>query len=134
MDDYSAPKIYYLILAWHVIPYFGLVLVSIWLFRNPQRAAAWLMLVGSVLKACDAFAKEFIFRQGIGLWPTRGVIDSFEDAQTLHLQQDIWTFCDRAGSLGMVLFVIGLLMFAWRYRSSLRSTKPLQESALEPGT
>jgi len=54
-----------------------------------------------------------------------------EEADTIC--QDIWTFCDRAGSLGMVLFVIGLLLFAWRYRSSVRSSKSPQATASAPG-
>ena len=120
MDSTSIPLRFYIIAAWQVIPYFGLILASVWLFRNAQRTSAWLMLVGSVLKSCDAFVTKFVLTQGMGLWPMKGEIQSPADLDTLRLQQDVWTWMDRIGLWGLTLFVVGLILFARQTRSNSR--------------
>src|SRR5262245_45960041 len=89
MDDHSISKLYYVYAAWRAVSFFALLLGSIWLFRHAPRAAGWLMLVGSALKSCDAFAQEFVFNQLIGLWAIKSQIQSYEDSQTLRLQQHV---------------------------------------------
>ena len=116
MDTISIPPRFWFIAVWQVIPYFGLILASVWLFRRAERTAAWLMLVGSALKSCDAFVKQFVLHQTMGLWPMRGSIQSPADMETLRLQQDIWTWMDRIGVWGLTLFVVGLILFARRTR------------------
>ena len=130
MDNQSIPLIYYLYPVWYTAPYFGLVLASFWFFRRVPKAAAWLMVVGSAARGCDMFVKQFVLTQGIGLWPMKGDMTSAGALQTLQLQQNIWAFFDKAGSFGMALFVIGLLLFAWRLRinSSMRPNSPLKKS------
>ena len=125
MDTISIPPGFYFITAWQAIPYFGLILASVWLFRHAERTAAWLMLVGSALKSCDAFARKFILNPTTGLWPMKGVVQSPADMETLRLQQDVRTWMDRPGLMGLTLFVVGLILFARQTRSS----KALQRTA-----
>ena len=115
--DTPTPIIYYIYPIWFTAPYLGLVLASIWFFKRAPKAPAWLMLVGSAVRGCDMFVKQFVLTQGIGFWPMKGDVSSPEAFKILQLQQNIWTFFDKAGSLGMLLFVIGLLLFAWRFRT-----------------
>lgn len=118
MDTISIPPRFYFIAAWQVIPYFGLILASVWLFRHAERRAAWLMLIGSALKSCDAFAKQFVLNQAMGLWPMKGIVESPADMETLRLQQDVWTWMDRIGLCGLTFFVVGLILFARQRRSN----------------
>jgi ABC-type dipeptide/oligopeptide/nickel transport system permease component len=127
MDTISVPPRFYFFAAWQVIPYFGLILASVWLFRRVQRTTAWFMLVGSALKSCDAFVKQFILNQTMGLWPMKGSVQSPADMDTLRLQQDVWTWMDRIGLWGLTLFVVGLILFARQMRS-----KALQATAATP--
>jgi hypothetical protein len=112
MDDYPTPKVYYVFAAWRAVSFFALLLGSIWLFRRAPRAAGWLMLVGSALKSCDAFAQEFVFSQLVGLWAIKSQIQSYEDSQTLRLQQQISEWVGLGGLVGLTLFGAGLVMFA----------------------
>jgi hypothetical protein len=130
MDTLSIPPRFYFLAAWQVIPYFGLILASVWLFRHAQRTTAWLMVVGSALKSCDAFVKQFVLNQTMGLWPMKGAIESPTDMDTLRLQQDVWTWMDRIGLWGLTLFVVGLVLFARQY--STRSTRALQRTCAPP--
>ncbi len=118
MDTLSIPPRFHFLAAWQVIPYFGLILASVWLFRHAERKTAWLMLVGSVLKSCDAFVKQFVLNQAMGFWPMKGSIESPADMETLRLQQDVWTWMGRIGLWGMTFFVAGLILFARQTRSN----------------
>jgi hypothetical protein len=104
--------IYYLYPLWYVVPYAGLVFASLKLFSHAPKWAARLMFVGSAAKCCEMIVKWVVLNQGYGLWPLKSSYHSPEEFKVLQLQQDIWTFFDRAGSLGMLLFAIGLLLFA----------------------
>ncbi|HHY84298.1 MAG TPA: hypothetical protein GYA07_02000 [Verrucomicrobia bacterium] len=97
MDTLTIPPHFYLLAAWQVILYFGLILASVWLFRRAERKTAWLMVVGPSLKSCEAFVKQFVLNQAIGFWPMKGTIESPADMETLQLQHDVWTWMDRIG-------------------------------------
>jgi hypothetical protein len=104
--------IYYLYPLWYVVPYVGLVFASLKLFSHAPKWAAWLMFVGSAARGCEMIVKWVVLNQGYGLWPLKSDYHSPGEFKVLQLQQNIWTFFDRAGSLGMLLFAIGLLLFA----------------------
>jgi hypothetical protein len=133
MESYSNPK-YYFIHAWYAAPYFCLVLASIWLFRRVTRWEAWLMLVGSVMGACEVFMSQFVLVQGTGLWPIQDDMTVPGASQKLRLQQDILTLSEKIGSWGMILFVVGLLLFAGRLRiaGSVRPITALDATPTAP--
>ena len=133
MDTTSIPLRFYIIAAWQVIPYLGLIMASVWLFRHAHRTSAWLMLVGSTLKSCDAFVKQFVLNQTMGLWRIKGEIQSPGDIDTLRLQQDVWTWMDRIGLWGLTFFVVGLILFARQTRSNkLQATAAAPSVSIEP--
>ena len=96
----------YLTHLWYAAPYFGLVLVSIWLFRRATKWEASLMLVGSLIRACDAFMWHFVLAQGTGLWPMPWDMTAPGAAEQLRLHQTVQTFFEKLGSWGIILFVV----------------------------
>ena len=118
MNNQSIPVIYYLYPLWYVIPYAGLVFASLKLFKHAPKWAARLMFVGAAARACEMIVKWLVFNEGYGFWPMKSVYHSPEEFKTLHLQQNIWSFFDKAGSLGMLLFAIGFLLLARRLCAS----------------
>jgi len=125
MDTNSISIGEYFTHAWYAAPYFGLVLVSIWLFRRATKWEAWLMLGGSVMRACDMFMLNFVLAQGTGLWPMPADITAPGAAEQFRLHLNVQSFFQHLGSWGMVLFIIGLLLFSWRLHiaSSVRPNR-----------
>jgi hypothetical protein len=106
-------QIDYIRATWYVAPYIGLVIASIWLLRHTPKGLGWLMVVGSALRFCDIFVKNFV----MNLWPMPSTLQSPEDYRAFQFHQQVQSIFEMLGSLGMLLFVIGFLLYARKLRT-----------------
>ena len=107
-----------------------LMLWTAWLFRTQRSAGARCMLISALIELPTSQVRDVYWF----IWPNgmfADISDPFGGYDPESLAYRVSGFCGHAAMLFMMLWFVGLLLVALRYRQEIERTRELQE-VLEP--